>query len=142
MPLDYQKISYIVAEGELEVLVTLAEELLQAAEIKVIQEPAASLVMMRALESVQGYPFNLGEVLITECVVEVNGVPGRGFALGDEPERALCLALFDAATRGNHPLTARIMAVLREEEDKIRRRERAEFSLVSRTRVEFEVMNP
>lgn len=139
--MDYQEISYIVAEGELAVLAALAEELLQAAEVKVIQEPATSLVMMQALESVQGYPFNLGEVLITECAVEVNGVPGKGFALGDEPERALCLALIDAVTSGGHSPAGRITAVLQEEEDKIRQQKRFEFALVARTRVDFEVMN-
>ncbi|MDK2816886.1 MAG: alpha-D-ribose 1-methylphosphonate 5-triphosphate synthase subunit PhnG [Moorella sp. (in: firmicutes)] len=140
--MEYQHISYIVAAGELTALVPLAEEVLQTGEVKVVQEPATSLVMMQALETVQGYPFNLGEVLITECAVEVNGVPGKGYALGDEGERALCLALFDAALRGGHPLATRIRALLREEEEKIRQRELAEFAVVNRTRVEFEVMNP
>lgn len=140
--MESSEMNYLLAEGELSVLISLAEELLAEAKVKVIQEPATCLVMMQAVESVQGRPFNLGEVLITECAVEIEGVRSKGYALGDEPERALCAALLKAAVLGGHPLAQKIKSLLAGEKEAVRQRELAEFGLVGRTRVDFEVMNP
>lgn len=55
------------------------------------------MVMARAKDTVDGETFNLGEVLVTRCEVALDGEPGWGIVLGDEPERALCAAVLDAA---------------------------------------------
>ena len=140
--MEIREMNWILAEGDLSVLLPPAEELLAEAKAKVIQEPATCLVMMQAMESVQGHPFNLGEVLITECAVEIEGIRCKGYALGDEPERALCAALLKAAVHGGHSLAQKIKLLLAGEKEAVRQREEAEFGLVARTRVDFEVMNP
>jgi len=112
-------IDYLLSEGELPVLNELAEELASQARVKIIQEPSTCLVMMQVFETVQGHPFNLGEVLITECAVEIEGTYVQGFALGDEPQKALCAALLKGAITGKHPLAPKILSVFAEQENTI-----------------------
>lgn len=138
---DIDRIDYLLAEGGLPVFIELAEELASQARVKIIQEPSACLVMMQVFETVQGHHFNLGEVLITECAVEIEGTYVQGFALGDEPQRALCAALLKGAIAGKHPLAPKILSVFAEQENTIQQRKKTEFSLVARTRVDFEVMD-
>jgi alpha-D-ribose 1-methylphosphonate 5-triphosphate synthase subunit PhnG len=94
--------------------------------------------MARVRETVDGEVFNLGEVLVTRCEVSLDGEPGWGMAMGHDPERALCAAVVDAASRredadGVREGLAAALAAAREA-----RRER--WATVQPTRVEFEEM--
>ena len=91
----YEAVSYAPPER----LKALAERCLQASEAEVTSVPRPALVMARVRETVDGEVFNLGEVLVTTCEVLLDGEPGWGMVLGNEPERALCTAVVDAASR-------------------------------------------
>ena len=94
--------------------------------------------MARVRETVDGEIFNLGEVLVTSCEVALDGEPGWALVMGHDPERALCAAVVDAASRRDQATElredlARELAAVREA-----RRER--WASVQPTRVEFEEM--
>lgn len=98
--------------------------------------------MARVRETVDGEAFNLGEVLATDCEVSVGGRPGWGLILGDEPEKAICAAILDAALRGAVP--SEVASELREELSLqlafVREARRERWASVQPTRVEFEEM--
>jgi alpha-D-ribose 1-methylphosphonate 5-triphosphate synthase subunit PhnG len=121
--------------GRLKTLADRCLEDLDAAEVRVVRPPEPALVMARVREKVDGEVFNLGEVLVTICEVELAGVPGWAAVLDHDPERALCAAVLDAAGRrgGAEDLISGLLAEAREA-----RRER--WARVQPTRVEFEEM--
>lgn len=90
--------------------------------------------MARARETVDGEVFNLGEVLVTACEVALDGEPGWGLVLDHDPERALCAAVVDAASRreGAEELRGELAAA--------REARRERWTSVQPTRVEFEEM--
>lgn len=130
----------IVSEGNLEAFAGIAAEIVAGGGIKVIREPVTGLVMMRVRDSVEGKPFNLGEALITEAVVELDNCRGYGFALGEAPDRAMCMAVLEAALAADHPLSSGIREALGKEALALAERKKREVALIDRTRVNFETM--
>lgn len=63
----------------------------------VIVEPTVGMVMARAIEGARGEVFNVGEVLVTECQVQLGDCEGWGMLMGSRPKAALAAATIDAA---------------------------------------------
>ncbi|OAT85467.1 phosphonate C-P lyase system protein PhnG [Desulfotomaculum copahuensis] len=137
MQLDVQA---ILAEGDLERWRETAERVAAGHDIAVLQAPETGLVMVRATDSVEQVPFCLGEVLITEAAVSLAGVTGYGFALGDEPVRALCLAIINAALDAHVPEEEGIRRVIAAEGRRLQALKQREDNLVAGTRVRFATM--
>ena len=104
-----------------------------------VSPPRPALVMARVRETVDGEVFNLGEVLVTNCRVTLDGEPGWAAVVDHDPERALCAAVVDAASRIGDGLKIRaeLEALLVEG----REARRARWANVQPTRVEFEEMS-
>jgi alpha-D-ribose 1-methylphosphonate 5-triphosphate synthase subunit PhnG len=130
----------VLAEGNLSVWEDVAEMIAGKYEIKVLQEPVTCMTMMQAVDSVGKTPFYAGEVLMTEAVVSINGVTGFGFVLEDEPVRALCMAIIDAALTASIEEELEIKRIIAEEELCILEGQRQEEKLVAATRVRFAIM--
>ncbi len=62
-----------------------------------LREPQAGLVMVRGRTGGGGAPFNLGEVTVTRCALELEtGQTGFAWIMGRDAEKARHAALFDA----------------------------------------------
>lgn len=72
-------------------------------DIAVISPPTVGMVMARAADGARGEVFNLGEVLVTEARVSVNGHEGWGMVIGRAPDHALSVAIVDASLEAGHP---------------------------------------
>lgn len=94
--------------------------------------------MARVRETVDDEVFNLGEVLTTTCEVTLDGEPGWGMVMGHDPERALCAAVVDAASRMES--AAELRADLAGEHAVAHEARRKRWAAVQPTRVEFEEM--
>lgn len=138
MILDYKY--QILAEGDPTIWNNLAEEIQQKYEVNVIKPPTVVLVMMRAKESVEELIFNVGDVLITECVVEINSQRGWGYIIGDKPQLALSIAIIDAAINAKLPIVKKIIPLFEQQYREISKKKLEEFCLVKTSMVEFEVM--
>ncbi|HMM19680.1 MAG TPA: phosphonate C-P lyase system protein PhnG [Selenomonadales bacterium] len=130
----------IIAEGELGVWLEAAQAIADNHEVRVLKQPETCIVMLQATDSVGFTPFYLGEVLITEAVVEINGTAGYGFVLEDDPQRALCMAVLEAALAAGVSETETVRRLVAEEAGRIAERQRMENGLVAATRVEFAIM--
>ncbi len=94
--------------------------------------------MARVQETVDGEVFNLGEVLATSCEVVLDGTPGWGMVMGDDPERAVCAAVLDAANEAG--MTEELEGELALSLAFAREERRSRWAKVQPTRVEFEEM--
>ena len=105
--------------------------------MEIVSPPHQALVVARVRETVDGEIFNLGEVLVTNCEVTLDGEPGWAMVVDHDPERALSAAVVDAASRREGGGTR---AELQELLAEARETRRARWAGVQPTRVSFEEM--
>lgn len=135
-----QQADYILCECELAPLETFVRQLESQSTIQVIRYPAIASMMIRAEDSVEGQPFYLGEALVTECELNVDGQAGFGLCLGDEPVRSYCIAFVDALLLLADGRLPAVKAFLAQQESLIRAREQNEQAHIQRTKVDFKLM--
>jgi len=110
--------------------------------VNVISPPRLALVMMEARDSVQQERFCVGELLVTECQVTVGEELFRGRVMGNQPLRALALALLTAALTCAPETLRNLEAFFDREREAIqKRRDRMSRALAS-TKVQFDTMTP
>jgi alpha-D-ribose 1-methylphosphonate 5-triphosphate synthase subunit PhnG len=131
----------ILIEGSDELRSKLSGIVASRREIAAVEYPRGALVMVKARETAKNSLFYMGELLVTEAKVQVEGRIGIGIIAGDRPEAALDLAIVDAAIAANLEETAGWEELLLEEEAKMLSREANEAARVARTRVAFESMD-
>jgi alpha-D-ribose 1-methylphosphonate 5-triphosphate synthase subunit PhnG len=135
-----EQADYIICECELEPLEAFVKQLEPDCAVQVVRHPAVGTTMVRAEDSVEGQPFYLGEALITECELNIDGQPGIGLCLGDEPVRSYCMAFLDAMLLLSDSRLHRVEAFLSEQAAFIEGRVRAEHDHIQRTKVNFKLM--
>jgi alpha-D-ribose 1-methylphosphonate 5-triphosphate synthase subunit PhnG len=93
------------------------------------------LVMLPFRDTVQGTDFFLGEVLVAEAHLRARGVEGYGMVTGRDLERAMAMAVLDAAGRLGLPVAAAFVA---REEALQAAEDRETLRRIEATRVEME----
>jgi phosphonate C-P lyase system protein PhnG len=142
-----EQADYILCECALEPLEAFVREIEQQCTVRVIREPSVGTTMIRAEDTVEGQPFYLGEALITECEVNVDGQAGFGICLGDEPVRSYCIAFIDALLQLPSPgiqssdtRLRRVNLFLSEQETLVAAAQQTEHKHIQRTKVDFKLM--
>ena len=133
-------IDYILVEGDLTRIKNFVLTLEEKYTIAITKPPSVCLTMIRAHDSVESQEFYLGEALTTEIEVIIDNIAGSGICLGDEPERAYCIAVIDALIQLNDDHYPLIRSFLMEEEKKIKEKELEEQSKILKTKVDFKLM--
>ncbi|MFZ4827432.1 MAG: phosphonate C-P lyase system protein PhnG [Phototrophicaceae bacterium] len=103
----------------------------------IVQQNRTGLVMVPATDSVDGTIFHLGEVLIAEAFVTVEGYKGYAACMGRDLEQALALAILDATQRGQL-LTEQVNAFVAEQAQLLAEQEQQLLRQVEATRVNME----
>ena len=135
-----EQADYILCECDPGPLESFVRELEPHCTIQVIRHPAVATTMLRAEDSVEGQPFYLGEALVTECELNVDGQAGYGLCLGDEPIRSYCIAFIDALLILSDDRLPQVEAFLSSQETQITARLQTEQGLIQRTKVDFKLM--
>jgi len=130
----------IIAISDKTVICKLAREVLEDTELEILREQTG-MIMARARDSVEGIIFNLGEVLVTETEVKLNGRTGYCMVLGMDPGKALAGAILDAAVQSDHHLRDKIVEVLSRERNKAEEKRSRLWEAIRCSRVDFEVMS-
>lgn len=83
--------------AERDVIIGYASQIREENKVVIIKKPDKSLAMVKMREPVKESLFYIGEVIVTDAVVSVNGTNGMAVALGDDFEKTLAMAVIDAA---------------------------------------------
>lgn len=119
----------------------LAEDIKNKYEVRSIEDPNNGLVMIKMRETAKRELFYLGEVLVTEAKVYVNGSLGLGIVAGDEYKLANNLAIIDGAYKGNLEEIREWEELLLKEEELIKEKEKIETKKILETKVDFSTMD-
>jgi alpha-D-ribose 1-methylphosphonate 5-triphosphate synthase subunit PhnG len=140
-PLTRERRCDLLAAARHDEVVPLAERLVadgSAPSPTVVKPPETGMVVLQVREPVEESRFYLGEVLVTECTVEVGGVPGWSMREGDDRVAALAAALLDAVAAAGLPATADIDALCAAVADRRTRQDESEWAEIRSTTVAFE----
>ena len=135
-----EQADYILCECDLGAMEAFVRELEPRHNVQIIRQPAVCMTMVRAEDSVESQPFYLGEVLVTDCEVQVDGQAGYGLCMGDEPVRCYCMAVIDALLLSEGSHSPGVRAFLEAQAVLIADRQRLEYNLIQRTKVDFKLM--
>lgn len=105
-------------------------------DIHVLQN-RTGLVMLPYTDTVQGTVFHLGEVLVAEAHVQIDGHDGYGACMGRDLVQALAIAVLDAALQAER-MTEPIWGFIRGEQARQEQAEQTLLRQVEATRVEME----
>jgi alpha-D-ribose 1-methylphosphonate 5-triphosphate synthase subunit PhnG len=127
----------ILTHAPTETVKAFVEELLPTiGEVEVLNN-RTGLVMLPYTDSRQGALFHLGEVLIAEAHVRLEGAEGYAACVGRDHVQALAVAILDAALRAGL-MTDRIWSFIEEQSQALEEADRALLRKVEATRVELE----
>ena len=116
----------------------LSAEILKTYSPVIIKEPGKTLAMIKMREPVKESLFYLGEVIVCEAVVEIDGVKGVAVAMGDDTEKTLDMAIIDAAVnKGVFTGMDKLIEFEKEQNDRIMR----ENAMHLKTMVNFQSMD-
>jgi phosphonate C-P lyase system protein PhnG len=130
----------ILCECELETLTAFVDELEKEYRVTIVRQPSVCMTMVQAEDSVEGQLFYLGEALTTECEVLLDGQPGYGLCLGDEPMRCYCIAFVDALLLSPDRNRERVEAFLERQARAIAGQQQVEYNHIQRTKVDFKLL--
>ncbi len=136
--MNKRRLSKILAKASPQQVQELAGEIKTQHEITVVKAPEKSLVMIKMRDPVKESLFYLGEVIVSEAIVDLDGAKGTAVLLGDDYEKALDMAVIDAAC--NKGVFARFDALEQLEAEQNRRTEQ-ENALFLKTMVNFTSMD-
>lgn len=95
--MEKRRVSKILARASKEQVRKLADEIKAEYSPVIIKAPEKSLTMIRMREPVQESLFYLGEVIVSEAIVDLDGAKGVAVLMGDDFDKVLDMAVIDAA---------------------------------------------
>ena len=105
-----------------------------------IRPAEVGMVMVRGRIGASGAPFNLGEMTVTRCVVQLeDGCYGYSYIAGRSKQQAELAALADASLQGSHQAVwmARLIKPLQQQQEQQRATKEAQSAA---TKVDFVTM--
>lgn len=133
---DHARLLDVLARADATRLTALAERLLpQLGAVEVVNS-RTGLVMLPMRDTVQGTDFHLGEVLVAEAHIRAGGTEGYGMVVGRDLERAMAMAVVDAAASLGQ--TPEIRDFLHREACELSAADTARLCEIEATRVDME----
>lgn len=131
----------ILIKGSSEIAKKLCLEIEEKYKVKIVEEPNYGLVMVKIREAAKKSLFYIGEVLVTESKVLIEGKLGIGIVGGNKTELAYWLGVIDAAYNAELKETKWWDEILLCEEIKINEEIKKRQAKILKTKVNFESMD-
>lgn len=138
--MNKKEITGALSRASKEEIKSLVEPITDTYKIEIMKAPQKGLVMVKVRESIKQSLFYLGEVLVTECMVMVNGIKGVSVMAGDDFEKVLNSAIIDAILNGDFPESLTILNQLKELDQKQQKERGIRNSQILKSKVNFNIM--
>jgi len=136
--MEKKRLSKILAKADRQTVAAISSDILKSYRPVVVKEPGKTLAMIKMREPVKNSLFYIGEVIVCEAIVEIDGSKGIAVFMGDDVEKTLNMAIIDAAVnKGIFTGTATLLALEKEQND----REMRENAMHLKTMVNFESLD-
>jgi alpha-D-ribose 1-methylphosphonate 5-triphosphate synthase subunit PhnG len=136
--MDKKRRSKILAKADRRDVAAMSAKVRETHRPVIVKEPGKTLAMIKMREPVKQSLFYIGEVIVSEAAVEIDGVRGVGVLMGDDAEKTLDIAIIDAAiNKGVFTGMKTLIALEREQNDRVMR----ENAMHLKTMVSFESMD-
>jgi len=133
--MDKKRLSRILTKADSRTVAALSAEIQKAHHPVIIKEPGKTLTMVKMREPVKQSLFYIGEVIVCEAIVELGDIKGVSVVMGDDAEKALNMAIIDAAVnKGVFSGMGILLALEKEQNDCVMR----ENAMHLKTMVNFE----
>lgn len=136
--LEKKHLFQILARADRDAVIRLGKELQEQYPVTVVKSPEKALTMIKMREPVKQSLFYLGETIITEAVVSLDGTVGNAVTMGDDFEKTLYMAVIDAAE--NKGIFGKESLLLEWETQQNARIEK-ENAMFQKTKVDFHSMD-
>jgi len=136
--MDKKRLTKILARADRRDVAFLSAEVRKTYRPVIVKEPTKTLTMIKMREPVKQSLFYIGEVIVCEATVELDGVKGIAVTMGDDAEKTLDMAIIDAAiNKGVFTGIDTLLKLERKQIDKVAR----ENAMHLKTMVSFESMD-
>ena len=140
VPLPRPSRPRVLLAGDRPLAFEMADELEMTYEFVQVIEPRIGMTLLKMRETAQNSLFYLGEVLMTEAKVDLDGCIGFGLVTGEEKELAQKLAIIDAAYIKGASELNKGGARLGDAEERLEQRKIEEQCQLEETKVRFDTM--
>jgi alpha-D-ribose 1-methylphosphonate 5-triphosphate synthase subunit PhnG len=138
MTLDKKRLTKILSRADRREVAAMSIDVQKKHRPVIVKEPAKTLAMIKMREPVKQSLFYIGEVIVCEAMVEIDGVLGIAVLMGDDAEKTLDMAIIDAAfNKGAFTATHTLLKLEKEQNDRVMR----ENAMHLKTMVNFESMD-
>ncbi|MDR1579769.1 MAG: phosphonate C-P lyase system protein PhnG [Synergistaceae bacterium] len=136
--MEKKRLTKILAKADRKDVAAMAADIRKIHSPVIVKEPGKTLAMIKMREPVRQSLFYIGEVIVSEAVVEIDGVRGVAVAMGDDAEKTLDMAIIDAAVnKGVFTGAEMLLALEKGQNDRVMR----ENAMHLKTMVSFESMD-
>jgi len=138
--MDKKTLSAVLAQSPREEVIALANDAAGGRSVILVKPAEKTLVMLKVREPVKQSLFFLGEIIATECLVEVDGKRGACVLMGDDVEKARAMAVIDASHTAEFPQWPGVEERINELQADVQRRRGQEAAVHRKTQVRFSIM--
>ena len=136
--MEKKRLTRILAKADRKDVAALSASIRETYRPIVIKEPGKTLTMIKMREPVKQSLFYIGEVIVCEAAVELDGTKGIAVVMDDDIEKVLDMAIIDAAVnKGVFTGMDTLIALEKEQNDRMMR----ENAMHLKTMVNFESMD-
>ncbi len=128
----------ILANAKRDDVIDIGRALQEKHNVVIVKKPEKSLTMIKMREPVKNSLFYIGEVMVSEAVVTLDGTAGTAVTMGDDFEKTLNMAMIDAAHNKGVLYCEELLLAWEKEQTLRRQKENAMFM---RTKVDFHSMD-
>ena len=136
--MDKKRFTKILAKADKKDVAKMSASIQKIHRPVIVKEPGKTLTMIKMREPVKQSLFYIGEVIVCEAVVEIDGVQGFAVIMGNDAEKALNMAIIDAAAnKGVFTGMDTLLELEKEQNNRLMR----ENAMHLKTMVNFESMD-